>query len=202
MAKKAAPRGRGARASKKQQRQVPVWVWVFSGVLAGGFIVFLYHLATLRSSAPDMAGVKPDAAETTQAEAQPSGPRFDFYAVLPKMEVIIPKSEDEQQPSRRTDPSTTDNSKPTSSAAAVADRHEQYQLQAGSFRRSADADRRRGELILHGLNARVQPVSMGNGDTWYRVMVGPFDSANAAHRTQDKLASAGIETLAIRSKND
>jgi cell division protein FtsN len=43
---------------------------------------------------------------------------------------------------------------------------------------------------------------MGNGDTWYRVMVGPFDSANAAHRAQDKLASAGIETLAIRAKTD
>lgn len=210
MAKKAAPRGRGAsarpsaRASNRQQRQVPVWVWVFTGILAGGFFMFLYHLATLRSSAADMAGVKTKPAETAQADTQSSGPRFDFYAVLPKMEVIIPKGEDEQRPSRRSpDTPPADSSKPASNAGtAVVDRHEQYQLQAGSFRRNADADRRRGELILHGLNARVQPVSMGNGDTWYRVMVGPFDSANAAHRTQDKLASAGIETLAIRSKSD
>lgn len=207
MAKKPATRGRGAstrpsaRASKKQQRQIPAWVWIFSGVVAGAFVMFLYHLATLRSSAADMAGVTGKAAETAQAENKPTGPRFDFYAVLPKMEVIIPNSEGEQQPSRRT--ASTDSNKPASSEdAAVVSRHEEYQLQAGSFRRNDDADRRRGELILHGLSARVQPVSMDNGDTWYRVMVGPFDSANSAHRTQDKLAAAGIETLAIRSKTN
>ena len=137
------------------------------------------------------------------ADAVDTGPRFDFYAVLPKMEVIIPKGEDEPAPSRRAPPAPADTSSNTAQdSVALVSRQEQYLLQAGSFRRNDDADRRRGELILHGLSARIQPVSMGNGDTWYRVMVGPFENANAAHRAQDKLASAGIETLAIRAKTD
>ncbi|MEE4248952.1 MAG: SPOR domain-containing protein [Alcanivoracaceae bacterium] len=206
MARKPASRGASPSRSRKPERQVPGWVWAFSGLVCGAFVMFLYHLASIRSDAPDMAGTKDNTAASVETETKQTGPRFDFYAVLPKMEVIIPKGEDEPQPSRRnpeTQPdagSASDNS--TRDSVAVVSRQEQYLLQAGSFRRSDDADRRRGELILHGLSARIQPVSMGNGDTWYRVMVGPFDNANAAHRAQDKLASAGIETLAIRAKTD
>jgi cell division protein FtsN len=196
MARKPASRG-ASRSSRKPERQVPAWVWVFTGVVCGGFVMFLYHLATLRGQAPDMAGQNGKPAVEKPAETVDTGPRFDFYAVLPKMEVIVPKGEDDPQPSRRTPPADAGDTE-----VAVADRQEQYLLQAGSFRRNDDADRRRGELILHGLTARIQPVSMGNGDTWYRVMVGPFDNANAAHRAQDKLAAAGIETLAIRAKKD
>lgn len=197
MARKPASRG-ASRSSRKPERQVPAWVWIFTGVICGGFVVFLYHLATLRDQAPDVAG-KGDKPTTEQpADNTDNGPRFDFYAVLPKMEVIVPKGENDPQPSRRTAAPT----EAETGTGTSPDRQEQYLLQAGSFRRNDDADRRRGELILHGLSARIQPVSMGNGDTWYRVMVGPFDSANAAHRAQDKLASAGIETLAIRAKTD
>jgi cell division protein FtsN len=197
------PASRGASRSRKPERQVPAWVWVFTGVIFGGFVMFLYHLAMLRINAEQIASTdSPPAGKTEETQ---SGPRFDFYAVLPKMEVIVPKNEDEMQPSRRApttaspEPSTPTQPNATPSPAISQD---QYLLQAGSFRRNADADRRRGELILHGLSARVQPVSMGNGDTWYRVMVGPFDNANAAHRAQDRLANAGIETLAIRARTD
>jgi cell division protein FtsN len=203
MARKPASRG-ASRASRKPERQVPAWVWVFTGIICGGFVVFLYHLATLRGQAPDVAKATDKPAKSAAANDSQNGPRFDFYAVLPKMEVIVPKGENDPQPSRRAPPPTQADSSTTTATSTQtgAERQDQYLLQAGSFRRNDDADRRRGELILHGLSARVQPVAMGNGDTWYRVMVGPFDSANAAHRAQDKLASAGIETLAIRAKTD
>ena len=204
MARKPASRGASPSRNRKPERQVPGWVWAFSGLVCGAFVMFLYHLASIRSAAPDVAGKAAEVVAAEEAETKQTGPRFDFYAVLPKMEVIIPKGEDEPAPSRRT-PQAQAEGDSTSVApdnVAAVSRQEQYLLQAGSFRRSDDADRRRGELILHGLSARVQPVSMGNGDTWYRVMVGPFENANAAHRAQDKLASAGIETLAIRAKTD
>jgi cell division protein FtsN len=205
MARKPASRG-ASRSSRKPERQVPAWVWIFTGVVSGAFVMFLYHLATLRMNAPQ-AAVADKPAASTKADDNQSGPRFDFYAVLPKMEVIVPKGEDDPQPARRAPPpSQPDSGSATATESATtapaSTRQDQYLLQAGSFRRSDDADRRRGELILHGLTARVQPVAMGNGDTWYRVMVGPFDNANAAHRAQDRLASAGIETLAIRARTD
>ena len=203
MARKPASRGASPSRNRKPERQIPGWVWAFSGLVCGAFAMFLYHLASIRAEAPDMTEQAAQAASTQEAEAKQTGPRFDFYAVLPKMEVIIPKGEDEPAPSRRAPPpADSANSNTVQDSVAAVSRQEQYLLQAGSFRRNDDADRRRGELILHGLSARVQPVSMGNGDTWYRVMVGPFENANAAHRAQDKLASAGIETLAIRAKTD
>lgn len=202
MARKPASRGasRSSRSSRKPERQVPAWVWVFSGVICGGFVMFLYHLATLRGQAPDMAGQAGKPALEKPAETVDTGPRFDFYAVLPKMEVIVPKGDGDPQPSRRTPPADAGTAGETE--AAVADRQEQYLLQAGSFRSNADADRRRGELILHGLSARIQPVSMGNGDTWHRVMVGPFDSQQSLARARTALQQNGIDNILVKRKRN
>lgn len=200
MAKKPVPRG--ASRSRKPERQVAGWVWLLTGIATGVFIAFLYHLAQVRlDTVPQTANTKP-AAPSSETDNGGSGPRFDFYAVLPKMEVILPKSEEPAMPRRPTSQSETPNNSTTDTTATPARSNEQFLLQAGSFRRDDDANRRRGELILQGFSARIQPVSMGSGDTWHRVMVGPFDNANAMHRAQDKLANAGIETLAIRVKQD
>lgn len=179
-------------ASRGTERQVPGWVWLFSGVVTGLFIAFLYHLASLRfedAGKPDV----PEAASGKPAEKPATdGPRFDFYAVLPKMEVIVPKGDREagaDEAARRSERTET--------------RHaDSFLLQAGSFRSAEDADRRRAELILQGFEVRVQPVELESGDTWHRVMIGPFGNINALHRAQDKLATAGIETLPIRVKKE
>ncbi|MBA3981565.1 MAG: cell division protein [Alcanivorax sp.] len=203
MARKPAAR-RGASKSAASQRIVPGWVWLFTGVAAGLFIAFLFHLGQLQLDTERT----PRTAKAPEAEAKPPkdsdsrGPRFDFYAVLPQMEVIMPKGDDDTpQPARpsRGTPPPADNGTDDSQ---VAHRHsEHFLLQAGSFRRSEDADRRRAELILQGLDARVQPVSLESGDTWHRVMIGPFTNANAMHRVQDQLVGVGIETLAIRVRD-
>lgn len=198
MAKNTARRG-ASRAAP--QSQVPGWVWLFTGIMAGLFIAFLYHLAT-RPQTP-----VPDSSGNQLAQEKPAAnnkPKFDFYAVLPQMEVIIPKNEE---------PSTSSTSRPSQPAASTPRTtppatnvrpaaNEQFLLQAGSFRRTEDADRRRGELILHGLNARIQSVDMNNGETWYRVMSGPYDNQGTLQQAQDKLGAAGIETLAIRAKKN
>lgn len=196
MARKPAPR-RGASKSNGSQRTVPGWVWLFTGVVTGLFIAFLFHLGQTQlerqaDNAPRTATREP----ASPPKAEEKGPRFDFYAVLPQMEVIVPKGEDDAQaPARNT-------GRTSSPSADVPSRHnEHFLLQAGSFRRSQDADRRRAELILQGYEARVQPVSLESGDTWHRVMIGPFDNVNTLHRAQDKLATAGIETLPIQVKN-
>ena len=50
-------------------------------------------------------------------------------------------------------------------------KYTQYVLQAGSFRASTDADRRRGELALLGLEAAVEEISTDTG-SWHRVYIG------------------------------
>jgi cell division protein FtsN len=188
MAKNTSRRGASRGSS---ERQVPGWVWLFTGVVLGLFINFLYHLATLQADTS-----KPRVAATDTTEQQPASdddePVFDFYAVLPQMEVIVPKSEQDGGDER-----------PSAGAGSLEHRHdEQYLLQAGSFRNAGDADKRRAALILQGYDVRVQGVKLDSGDTWHRVMVGPFDNANAMHRAQDKLVTAGIETLPIKVKKE
>ncbi len=203
MARKPAPR-RGASKAAASRRTVPGWVWLFTGVVSGLFIAFLFHLGQRQMA--DQPPPRAAASETAAPAAESAGadskdgkePRFDFYAVLPQMEVIVPKGDD--APAQQSRPNQASDSRTTSSSAPARAR-QHFLLQAGSFRRGQDADRRRAELILQGFDARVQPVNLESGDTWHRVMIGPFDNSNAMHRAQDKLATAGIETLPIQVKD-
>ena len=184
-----------ARGASKpaSNRQVPGWVWLFTGVVAGLFIAFLYHLAELRFNPDRPLAAKPEKPAAESKPAADSSPRFDFYAVLPKMEVIVPKGDDAESSSGNT------STKPQENRNHAG---EQYVLQAGSFRSLADADRRRAERILQGYNVNVQAVELSSGDTWHRVMIGPFDNINALHRAQDKMAAVGVETLPIKVKKE
>ena len=75
-----------------------------------------------------------------------------------------------------------------------------FLLQTGSFQVLADADARRAELLLLGLDVFMQEVEI-EGETWYRVMVGPLDNELARNRAQDKLAQAEIESLPLQVRN-
>jgi cell division protein FtsN len=76
----------------------------------------------------------------------------------------------------------------TPRAAALA-------MQAGAFSQHADADRRRGEILLLGYDARVEPVKGADGQTRYRVTVGPFADPAALANARRALRDVGIETL-------
>ncbi|MCG8392971.1 MAG: SPOR domain-containing protein [Pseudomonadales bacterium] len=196
-------------AKKKTQRQVPGWVWLFTGLMVGLFVAFLFHLGKTQM---EQGGRPPVAKADKDAPAQPEkpspksdpkaedSPQFDFYAVLPKMEVIVPQNEGDSDTASRKQP---DSRKPDNNTRKpqTGTRHsERYLLQAGSFRSNEDADRRRAELILQGFEATIQSVDLENGDSWHRVMIGPYNNVNTMHRAQDQLAGKGIETLPIKMK--
>ena len=95
MAKNTSRRGASRGGSKKQSRQVPGWVWLFTGVIGGLFVAFLFHLAQVQMEQGRAGGGDRTVAEKPQPEekdsdstAQDDQPKFDFYAVLPKMEVF------------------------------------------------------------------------------------------------------------------
>ncbi len=145
---------------------------------------------------PKVDNKKPSSTETeTQAtkNPEPDAPTpdkqaeetyFEFYTLLPESEVIVP-SHDEMV----TTPST-----PESTESIT------YMLQAGSFRNAADADRLRARLLLMGLEAKVQTVSVRQGETWHRVQVGPFKTTQTTQKAQTMLTNANIETLLLKLK--
>lgn len=216
MARKPAPR-RGATPSRKTTPQQPAnnqWFFLLVGLVIGLSVGGVAYLSKTQSE-PSNAVAQPEPttkASTEKAEDEAS-PNFDFYAVLPEMEVVVPK-EEMPAPSRPSTapsqpekpivaaekPREAEPTAPTESSPPATTEGVRYMLQAGSFRSDADADRRRAELVLHGFTASIQPVELDNGDTWHRVMIGPYSNAQSMSDAKDKLASAGIDTLATRAR--
>lgn len=213
---------RGASRSprkKPSRRQVPGWVWLFTGVVVGLFVAFLVHLGGVQMAQPAVATQPQNGPQDTSSKQNAKSgkgdqPKFDFYAVLPKMEVIVPKGDDNDQddthpakphdndnpPSKAASSAAPKATSPAPAATATPASGQRYMLQAGSFRHEADADRRRAKLTLRGFQVNIQPVQLDSGDTWHRVMIGPYTTLAALHDAQDKLIKQGVETLPIQIK--
>ncbi|HEY1589419.1 MAG TPA: SPOR domain-containing protein [Rhodanobacter sp.] len=72
-----------------------------------------------------------------------------------------------------------------------------YLLQVGAFPNAADAETLKAKMALQGFVANVQSVSI-NGQTYHRVRLGPFRSATELESTKQRLASAGINAIALK----
>ena len=72
-----------------------------------------------------------------------------------------------------------------------------YVLQAGSFSAFADADRRRAELGLHGIESQIQRVTIDDR-TYHRVRIGPTSDLDELNMFRSRLRAAQIDVLRIR----
>jgi cell division protein FtsN len=70
-------------------------------------------------------------------------------------------------------------------------------LQAGSFTLHADADRRKAELAMHGIESSIQRV-MIDDKTYHRVRIGPTDDLDELNLLRSRLRTAQIDVLRIR----
>ncbi len=128
--------------------------------------------------------------KTSAPDAKPAT-RFDFYTLLPEREVIVPNEREAIK--------SNDKQKAPAGQAPPAETVEALFLQVGSFRSAQEADRRRAQIILLGLEAKVESVQ-ANGDTWYRVQSGPFTSRDKLSKARNQLSSEGIESLLLKQK--
>lgn len=182
----------------RSQRGWPGWVWLCLGLLIGvalaAFVFLGGHSPELRNrNAPTP---NPDASVSAPSEpgiadnSSKADKDYDFYSVLPEMEVVIPDSELSAKARKESSqPADTDKSSGGS-----------YLLQAGSFPDNDDADAVKARLALMGFVARVQTVTI-NGKTWHRVRLGPYRSAASLEAAKQKLAAKGINAIALKENN-
>ena len=149
-----------------------------AGVVSGLFLAFLLYLVTLPPDTPDARPEQPVASRSAPVPA----PEYEFYELLPKQEIRV-----DVDPAELPQP------------RAAAGEGPQYLLQAGSFRQAEDADRRRAELLLLGLEPRVEETR-GETGRWYRVILGPFESRSAMARARSLTAQQDIDTLLMQRK--
>jgi len=152
--------------------------WYLAGVLTGIFLSFLLYLGTLPPTTAPVTG--PAAGQPETAEQVPPKPRFDFYTMLPEQTI-------------EEDVVAAEPIQPAAATAPAA----YYMLQAGSFRQREDADRRRAELLLLGLEPRIEESNSDNG-RWFRVYLGPFDSRGKMARARSLTAAQNIDTLVLK----
>ena len=165
----------------KSQSNIPAWVWLFTGVATGLFLAFLYYLAGISPTDRQMQ----EMATKTPAQTKTGfTPKFDFYTLLPDREVVAPSPE----------------AKKPSQAAVTPSKAQKFIIQTGSFRSAQEADHRRAELILMGLEVKIEKVELNPGESWHRVQLGPFDNPKSLEQAKSTLAENHIEHLVLRLK--
>jgi cell division protein FtsN len=117
-----------------------------------------------------------------------SAPDFDFYKILPGVEVKVPENE-----LAAPAPAAEEAPKPPVPEAATA-----YLLQVGSFQNFADADQAKAQLALQGITSRIQRVVVGGSDVWFRVQVGPYTTLQAVQDMRTRLTQAGANVVVLK----
>ena len=177
---------------KRKQKPVPGWVWMLCGI---GMGLMAAGLMYLKSSMPIKANLKKEAVIARQSaqerhkqDKKPSPrPRFEFYTILPEMEVVVPDYEI-TGPSHR--------------GVRQVEEKGTYVLQAGSFRSPEQADSLRARLTLLGLDASIQTVTVGQNETWHRVRAGPYDNLELLNKARIRLREHRIDTILLREKDE
>jgi hypothetical protein len=76
----------------------------------------------------------------------------------------------------------------------------QYLLQVGSFKNLNDSENFKVELLLIDLPVSSESVKSKNGDTWHRVLVGPFANTSEMESARAKLVENKIPSFLLERK--
>lgn len=173
-------------ANQNNHNTAPKKLIILTLILATGLIAFLMYLMKVAPKHPDQTATHTTSKKVAPTKASTTTPikhtksEFEFYTLLPESEVVAPHVESYKSTSKKLKENIS------------------YLLQAGSFRKAADADRLRASLILQGLNTKITTITNKNGTIWHRVTVGPFKSRTKLNKAQDILAASNTESLLIK----
>lgn len=183
-----------AKPKSKKPKQSSCWGAMFAGLAIGLFVAFLVYLnehppetAGGEKSAPVVDKGRPVESEKKKGTGETQTPRFDFYNLLPEMEVFIPEQEIAAEREK-----------------TASDKDVIYYLQVGSFRHFEDADRLRAQLALLSMESHTQRVtidgSFNTKTTWHRVRVGPFTSAREMGKVRVRLQDQSMNPIVLKVK--
>lgn len=221
--KKPAPKRGASRNSAPAKKPIPGWLWLAIGLSVGAFVVFLMKLEpgngdVKRVKAEQVKAEKiAEANKTPPSPQAPVKPKYDFYTLLPESEVIVPpEAVPEKTPpipaqapvtpaeaakidTARAQAALSGATPPPAPPVIKPAATTQFYLQAGSFRKQADADRVRAQIILLGQSVNVESGTVKE-DTWYRVLVGPFSNREQLTVAQKQLAGSGFSNLLLQQR--
>ena len=194
-------RGVSERPNKPKKPLIPKWLGMLVAILTILCVGVMLMLWQPWQPVPAKNQVTSD-----HYQEEDTNKDYRFYDLLPQQQVTpIPEQavpETKQQgnvviiESPKPETTTEDPTAITSTEPAVP-AQASYILQVRSYPDPDSADARRAEIILNGLSADVVKT-VENGQTWYRVFSGPYDSQDAALAAQQTLQHSGIDSIVIK----
>ncbi|MGE8538393.1 MAG: SPOR domain-containing protein, partial [Acinetobacter sp.] len=192
------------RPNKPKKPLIPTWLGTLVIILI--VLSFLMALMLWKPWEP----VKPQVQTSSEhLQEEDTNKDYRFYDLLPQQQVTpipeqaVPETKSQNavviveaprpevsEPVANPEPGLEASEAPVAAPAS-------YILQVRSFDDPDQADARRAEIILNGLSADVVR-SVENGKVWYRVVSGPYDSAEAAIIAQQTLQNSGIDSIVVK----
>lgn len=182
---------------RHSDRPLPGWVWMLAGLtmgLAVALVVYLNQPRVTQAVSQADSGAAADPTSGAQAARQPKPApaerRFDFYTLLPELEVVVPENQSRPTPAGDAGAQPAPAQMPASGP---------YVLQAGSFQRASEADTLKANLALLGVEADIQAVTVDQ-NTWHRVRIGPYQDLAELNRVRDRLTHNHIDTVTLKER--
>lgn len=159
---------------KRQAVEVPRLKFFLLGVFATIAVQVAYYVYTNSSKVED--SVEQVKTAVIAKEKKPNKPDITFYQTLPDAKVQVDAK-----------PAPLKQQKPYTNV-----------LQAGSFKNIEDAEQRRVEILLLGLEAKIESSENSSGTLWHRLIVGPFASRAELNQARSKLENNRMDTLLLQ----
>ena len=181
---------RGRKTTKSKQG-LPIGAMLISFAV-GAFTVFLIYL---NDNVP-ADGQQQAQSTTKQSQKASIEPTFDFYDILPEMEVEVERP----APVKKAEKPQKAPVKQATIERPVENTGISYLIQVGSFRNADDADSFKARVALLGIESKVQSVTIDNKDTWHRVLIGPIVGLDKAEALKKRLKKNNIDSFVLRTR--
>ncbi len=166
----------------------------FAGLTVGlcvAIIVYFYQhdLGQQTQIIPPRVTVENPEPEPGQSDDNPP-PSFDFYQILPNMEVNVSEweAEDGEVIKEQAEPS--------------AEKSGIYILQIGSFKQYDAADEVKAKLALMGISADIQRVVINGKDIRHRVRIGPYRDSEKLSMVRQQLTENDLNFMLLKLKSE
>lgn len=198
-------RGVSERPNKPKKSLIPKWLGTLVAILAVLCIAVVLMLWKPWQPVPAKNQITSE-----HYQEEDTNKDYRFYDLLPQQQVTpipeqaIPESKNQgtamivEAPSAA-QPAASESAGIDANPSVTTPQQPTYILQVRSYNDPDQADARRAEIILNGLSADVVKSSE-NGQIWYRVISGPYDSQDAALAAQQTLQHSGIDSIVIKRK--
>ena len=168
---------RKKRKPSTSSKPLPGWIWLITGLLIGLSATFLPSIN--EKSKQKQATVVKEATSIAPVSKR----TFDFYTLLPELEVVVDK-----------DSGTANDSSNQQLPAG------EYVLQVGSFKSSEEADSLKAQLALMGVETNIEVVKV-NTINWHRVRIGPSKDIDQLQSTQKRLRLKNMDSILLKVRS-